>query len=302
MRSLKVLVTMVVALAGAGCGDQGADGDPCRRPPSAGTTTITLESGGITRRALLVVPPTDGAAPLPLVLALHGSFTTPEVLLEWSALDQAAATHGFVLAAPEAWLAGPQWNVPGVPLFGGDPVPEGSPSDVELARDLIDVVAAQVCIDPARVYATGFSGGGRLASSLGCELADRLAAIGPVAGLRFPDPCPAAGPLPVVSLHGTADTIDPYEGGGEAYWGYGVEEAAARWAAHGGCAATPTDEAVTAGVTRRTWGGCAAGAALELYVLDGTGHVWPGGPMETPPGALSANDVLWEFFAGHARP
>jgi len=299
---LVTLPALVLACLAAACGEPGSGGDPCGRAPAAGTTTIELESGGVPRRALLVVPVSDGAAPLPLVLAFHGSLTSPEVLLEWSALDQAAAVHGFVLAVPEAYLAGMQWNVPGVPLFGGDPVPDGSPSDVQLARDLIDAVAAQVCIDAARVYATGFSGGGRLASALGCDVADRLAAVGPVAGLRFPDTCQATRPLPVVSLHGTEDVVDPYEGGGQAYWGYGVEEAAARWAEHDGCAAGPADEMVAADVTRRSWSDCAPGAALELYVLAGTGHVWPGGPMETPPGEVSANDVLWAFFAAHPRP
>ena len=40
------------------------------------------------------------------------------------------------------------------------------------------------CIDRRRVFATGMSNGGFLSHRLGCELADRMAAIPPVAGVR----------------------------------------------------------------------------------------------------------------------
>ena len=58
----------------------------------------------------------------------------------------------------------------------------GLPDDVVFTRALLDLVATRTCVDPARVYATGVSNGGGLAARLGCALADRLAAVAPVAG------------------------------------------------------------------------------------------------------------------------
>ncbi|MCP4692453.1 MAG: hypothetical protein GY859_30695 [Desulfobacterales bacterium] len=50
------------------------------------------------------------------------------------------------------------------------------PDDVEFVSRLIDEVRGMVCIDKKRIYAAGFSGGGRMASRLGCSLSDRIAA------------------------------------------------------------------------------------------------------------------------------
>ena len=134
--------------------------------------------------------------------------------------------------------------------------------------------------------------------------------MAPVGGLRYPTPCPATRPVPVVAFHGTADPVDPLTGDGQAYWTYPVGVAAARWAAHNRCAPTPTTTAAP-GVDRTTYEGCADAATVELYVLTGEGHEWPGGPMvaagiaaELGPqsDAVGADDVMWAFFASHPLP
>jgi len=59
---------------------------------------------------------------------------------------------------------GGTWNVP---------VETDRPNDVAYVSDVIDQVSAQACVDPARIYATGFSGGARMSSLLGCGLGAR---------------------------------------------------------------------------------------------------------------------------------
>ncbi len=52
-----------------------------------------------------------------------------------------------------------------------------------------------------------------MSSQLGCELPDVITGIGPVAGVRFPAPCPGRA-VPVITIHGLADTTNAYAGEG----------------------------------------------------------------------------------------
>ena len=110
-----------------------------------------------------------------------------------------------------------------------------APDDVSFLEQLVTVLEQKYCVDSHRVYATGFSGGARIASQLACDASTTFAAVGPVSGLRFPSPCPSTRPVPVISLHGTSDPVDPYLGNGQKYWTYSVPVAAQRWATHNGC-------------------------------------------------------------------
>ena len=115
--------------------------------------------------------------------------------------------------------------------MGGAAVPAGAPDDVSFIERLVVLLEQKYCIDPKRVYATGFSGGARMASQLGCDASGVFAAIAPVSGLRLPEPLslhPAGAGRG--SFHGTADPVDPYLGHGQKYWTYSVPEAASRWA------------------------------------------------------------------------
>jgi len=114
--------------------------------------------------------------------------------------------------------------------------------------------------------------------------------------------------VPVLTFHGTADPVDPYNGHGEAYWTYSVPQAAQDWAAQDGCSPTPTSSQPAAGVTLTRYPGCAGGATVELYTITGEGHEWPGGPhlpksLTTALGpqsnAVDANAIMWLFFAAH---
>ncbi len=296
--------TAAGAGAGAGCG---------ARPAS--TTTLHLSAGGRTRLVIVHQPARSaGAARAALVLNLHGSGSTAAEQMAFTGMNATADADGFVVAYPQGAIAsgtGFDWNVPGQPLVGGKPVPAGAADDVAFLSSAISQLEARDCIDSHRIDVTGFSGGARTTSQLGCDLSGTVAAIAPVSGLRLPEPCPGVRPVPVISFHGTADPVDPYAGKGQAYWTYSVPEAASRWAAHDGCSATPAVTTPVAGATLSTYGGCGQGASVELYTLAGAGHTWPGGPplpasltKELGPQftGLSANDLMWAFFQAHPRP
>ncbi len=293
----------------------GTAGSRCAGAFGGRSTTVRAAIAGRTRTLVVHTPVgSTGQTPLPLVLNLHGSGSTAAQQEAFTGMDATADTDRFVVAYPQGAIAsstGYDWNVPGQPLVGGRPVPKGSADDVTFVSQAITYLSQHHCIDPSRVYVTGFSGGARLASQLGCTQSARIAAIAPVSGLRRPTPCPTTRPVPVISVHGTDDPIDPYNGNGQRYWTYSVPDAAQRWAEQDACSSTPSITTPATGVRLATYGRCAANAAVELYTLDGAGHTWPGGPplprritriLGPQSSELNANAVIWSFFAAHPLP
>jgi len=273
----------------------GPDG-ACSAQLAPGTSERRIESSGIERRFLLHVPERPVSGSVPLVLELHGFGGSPEGQMALSGLQSLSEQQGFLLVAGEALER--RWNVP----------PESTrASDVQFVSDLLELVAREACIDRARFYATGFSGGGRMVSQLACDLAPRVAAIAAIGGIRFPLPCAGARAVPVLAFHGTADDVNPYDGGGQPYWGTGVDDAIGGWAKHNGC--TRQSEETATPVTRISQGGNGC-ADVVLYRIQGFAHSWPSdiafAPAwaDSPAGATSAtaNDVLWSFFERHPLP
>ena len=244
-----------------------------------------LLSGGRQRTYRLFVPPGyNGRARLPLVLDLHGSGGTSAGQAGTSGFETLAAREGIVVATLQAEDG--RWNVP---------VRDDRADDVAYVSDVIDHVAARVCTDLARVYATGFSGGGRMASLLACRLNTRIAAIAPVAGLRWPGPCKGR-PVPVLTFHGLADPQNPYAGhaaGRTAEWLESVPDALAGWARHNGCDLEVILDDPPGPLSTMRYEGCDNDADVRLIRIDGLGHSWAREDID-------ATGVMWEFFRSHA--
>lgn len=82
----------------------------------------------------------------------------------------------------------------------------------------------------------------------------------------------------------------------------------ARWRAIDHCAAPVI---TTAGVVTTSAAACPGGRSVELITIAGAGHQWPGAApnllaqrllhTDPPSTALNATQVIWQFFAAHAR-
>lgn len=299
--------TPVAAVASSGCASV--------TKVATGTTTLTPTVDGKQRLAIVHVPTGySPPTPIPLVVNMHGSQSNAAEQEGLTGMDATSDADTFIVVYPQGDIpagAGYEWNVPGQPLFGGAAVPAGSPDDVSFIEQLVIMLERNYCIDTHRVFATGFSGGARMASQLGCDASTVFAAVAPVSGLRFPSPCPSARAVPVVTFHGTADPVDPYTGNGQKYWTYSVPVAAGRWAAHNGCEKTAANSVPAAGVALTTYAPCTGGSEVQLYSIVGEGHEWPGGPtlprsitrvLGPQSTAVSANDLMWSFFEAHPLP
>lgn len=287
------------------------------RPHDAGAFDLTIRtSDGHVRDYLLRIPPSySGADALPLVFYLHGTRgTTHEV--DYSGLPEKAGEAGFILVSPQgvpnALVPANHWNF----NLLEDRVDHTAPDDLAFIAELLDALESELCIDTARVYATGHSSGGLMSSRLGCSLGDRFAAVAPSSGVYFPpfaselwfeDECTSPRPVPIIAFHGTADPCIVFEGGllecGEDYEGSNLhlrsveDEIMPDWAAYNGCDSTPTVELPRDDLHVVRYGGCDLDADVVLYAFEDGPHTWY--ERYPPWEEISSVDLMWEFFQAH---
>jgi polyhydroxybutyrate depolymerase len=282
--------------------DPEAGGAGCGLAVPSGDATWTLTSGGLTRTLTVHVPASyDPAQTTPLVLDFHGEFSDGAQQDELSGMSAKADAEGFIAMFPEG--IGGSWNA------GGDccgTALQENVDDVGFVSDILETAAVRLCVDPRRVFVTGMSNGAYLAQRLGCALADRIAAIAPVAGvLSVPPACDPSQPVPVMEFHGTADLLVPYDGGGTTEEP-SVPDTFAGWAARDQCSGAPQSTYQSGDVGCSSYLTCAAGAVVTLCTVTGGGHTWPGG-MAVPllgytTTDISATDAMWTFFQAHPLP
>jgi polyhydroxybutyrate depolymerase len=280
-----VAVVSVVLSASAAHGQSVVTGSPsCDLPHGSGVSSQQVVSGQRQRAYRLFVPPGyDGRLRLPLVLDLHGSGDSSAGQARNSGFEVLGARERVIVATLEA--GGGTWNVP---------VQGNRADDVAYVRDVIDHVAARVCTDEMRVYATGFSGGGRMTSLLGCQLGSRIAAIAPVAGLRSPGACNGR-PISVLAFHGLADPQNTYDGhaaGRGAEWLESVPDALAGWARHNSCKGNASLDDPPGPLSTMRYDGCGDGTEVRMIRIDGLGHRWTKQEVDT-------TSVMWQFFKSH---
>ncbi len=265
-----------------------------------------LEWNGIEREWRIYVPSAyKKGNETPLVLSFHGTSGTPERQEGLSQFEPLAEKEGFIVVTPAAKFKSLDsgrvtWNVD---------QHEGELDDVAFIRNLIAELGENYSIDENRIYATGFSGGGRMSSRLACDMSDVFAAIAPVAGVRFPENCNPSRSVPLITFHGKLDPVNHYvhQEDSAPYWRSGVEEALSGWIKHNHCESEPASEKISETLTKLSYTNCDS-SVVEFYRSEDTGHTWPGSPsaealakfgMGKTDMEISATNLSWEFFKGH---
>ncbi len=180
----------------------------------------------------------DASRPAPLVLSYHGASGNMGSRVRQDRLSDPRFNTDHLVAYLQGARRDP--SDPSSTTWQGAP---GAPADdLAYTADVLDAAEAALCVDRARVYATGHSQGGGFVGRLACDdpgLARRLAAVAPVSGAFYNtavdkeadceprslrDACAvadAAGArpwrdgrgLPVLELHGGADDTISFHGG-----------------------------------------------------------------------------------------
>lgn len=282
----------------------------------------------IPRTHILYVPNSyDPSEPTPLVLVLHGRPSNGFSMVYITEMNTVAEKEGFIAVYPHGVQQ--EWNYPrGVAMYGS-----GEVDDTEFLLSLIDDLSIDLNIDQTRLYVTGFSNGGFMTHRLTCEASDRFAAFAPVGASAFggqPTLCEnkKVRPLPILLMHGTEDISVPWAGSysnvpsvngpQKVYSTYPFETTVNFWAEVDQCDATinPEREEIPqsgnspdTSVQKFTLLGCAKGSAIEVWVVSGGGHNWPGVPGTIPEEIagkvnmdIHASEVIWDFFKKFTLP
>ena len=289
---------------------------------------VAIEHAGVDQSYRLFVPPSAAnGKPMPLVLMLHGCTQNPDDFATGTGMNQAAAEAGALVVYPaQLRNANPNacwnWFTPEHQQRGG-----GEPDLlVEMVRD----VMARHPVDPQRIYVTGLSAGGAMASLLGREYPELFAAVGVHSGLQagaahnmmgalsamktgakgLPEMAASAKPGDVPALivfHGDADaTVSPRNGeqlvesAVQQLGGDSVKSETLQGQSAAGQAYTRTLFHAPAAQSK----GAANDVRIEQWTLHGAGHAWSGGAANgshTDPRGVNATQEMLRFFLEHPK-
>ncbi len=148
---------------------------------------------------------------MPVVLVFHGWYANGRAFQSWFKMED-HVDDAAIVAYPDA--DGAMWDINGS-------------KDLVFVERMIDSLAADYCVDRARVLGFGFSYGGKFVHHLGCKRPELVKAIS-VGDGSWNDRAPACKRMPVLVTHRTRDDDE------RVAWG---KDAAQRWAVVNGCSA-----------------------------------------------------------------
>lgn len=308
-----------------------------------GDYTQMMDSDAGPRSFDIHVPPgLDPSKPAPLVFAFHGGGQNAWQFEGFTHIHDKSDSSGFILVEADGTLAlGPSalptpspdagvvlevWNAGNCCEYAAQT--NGNIDDVGFVDRMIDKIEGETCIDPKRVFATGFSNGGMLSHRLACQLSNRIASIVAVSGGSGETDydtnphetlfeCNPSRPVPVLHIHGTQDACYPFDGG----WGplslvtfEPVKVTIQDWLTRNGCSNGATTTVFQNGAATCQMYPCPKAGEVELCTIDGGGHYWPGGDdwggstvfcgsgQGVRSADIIANDAFWNLFVAHPMP
>ena len=237
----------------------------------------------------------DESSDIPLVVNIHGGCMDAASQMAVMNMRDLAEEHNFALVYPQGL---PEEGAEDCLIWNSGPYATESnkttADDLGFFEALIADMTGSYAIDSNRIYATGFSNGGFMTYALACYQSDIFAAVAPVAGMMTeeeinpdsPNPCVTERPVPVVHLHGSADTAVTVDLG---------DAAVDFWVSRNNTTQSATNS-VEDGyntIEHASYTDGDNGSAVEYYKIIGGYHETFNGMNYEGKNSLS---IIWDFF------
>ena len=318
--SVVTLLALLLALASPAAA-------AARLAPGNHDLSLTEGTGKAARARTFIVhvPPAAGeSTPLPVLVAFHGGGGNATGFQKYAGLDAIADREGVVIVYPDGTgRVGRRlltWNAGG--CCGS--AQTDRVDDVGFAFAILKKLAADLPLDPARVYVTGHSNGAMMAYRMAADASERIAAVAAVAGMMVVERFAPAQPVSVLHIHSVDDPRALYRGGlGPPFPGTdvrsrhaSVEGGLARWMIVDRCDAEPRVADSRRGSPGRVghtaellvYEPCRTDAVVAHWKLTGAGHGWPGHASPLPerimgqdPAVIDAAEEIWKFVSRFRR-
>ena len=213
----------------------------------------------------------DADVPLPLMIALHSTSSSPHAMAVMTGFDDFAEEHNMIVAYPQA--DGDIWNE-GDPRFGTDR------DDVAFINDVVETVRTDYNVDGEQIILSGFGSGGLMAFRVACESPetfDTIAIAGAMLWGYHLNNCPSnSAPVNMIIFRGSEDIVyleDTYnirglfEQMGQPV--LGVDETLEHWTRRFNCSLATDQES-----TNRLYASCDANVRVAYVELTGARQNW----------------------------
>ncbi|MEZ5956231.1 MAG: PHB depolymerase family esterase [Hyphomonadaceae bacterium] len=210
--------------------------------------------------------------PAPLIVALHGRYSSPQAFHAQSGLAALAEARGAIIIYPET--LGGFWNDGGHALLNrlGDPA-----DDAGFIAEAIQSASLDYTIDRSRIFIAGFDSGASMAFTLVCQGQLQIAGVTAVSALLWTyqrDQCANARPTPMLMIQGRRDEGLPVNGGdpvpNSGQRRLSATDMIAFWQAANGCGARTN----TGRDDSQFFSSCNNGAAVAYVGVGGGNHNW----------------------------
>ena len=272
MKRFSIITTAFIVLVGVGYGVLSMQGDE----PTM--TESSFLAGGDRSTSVDLPNGYSENNPAPLLLDLHGFMGDGLSQQRFSRLSNVARENGFVYVAPDGLRDsnGNQfWNASrSCCNFDRTDI-----DDAAFLKSLIDEISKKIAIDPKRIYIFGHSNGAFMSYKFACTYPDTVAAVVGVAGamdLEGND-CAISTPVSVLEIHGTADAVIGFTGGGIAGISYtSVAQTLDIWRNLDKCVGAPIakedidiDEGIDGAETKVFESTCTNSTVTSWQIVDG---------------------------------
>lgn len=296
-------------------------------PYPAGLSDQMIDVGGVGRQFRVHVP-AGLSTPRAVVFVLHGGGGEGLDVANLgshplSVFRTVADREGFAVVYPGGLPANDATARAGWVDCRADNTVSSGADDVGFLAALVTRVRGEYGLSSADMFMAGGSNGAQMTHAFGFHHADLVGAVATASGslpeTPLPGPCTTGPgrPLPILVLHGTADTQMPWGGGCVANLGgacnrgrvISAEATRDRWLEINGLTeVTPVKSVIEVSSTDAgpafRWD-YAGASPLQWWRLEGAGHTTPSQTVLTTPNSVTGTqnrdiefaEVAWSFFA-----